>query len=251
MYGDFARVYDRLMAGVDYPAWALHYRSLLAGQGILEGSLLLEPACGTGSLTVELAQHYQVQPSDLSQEMLSVAAAKARTRGLNLHFLHQDMQTLRSHRPADAIVCACDGVNYLLTETALNRFLRSAFTALRPQGVLAFDVSSLDKLSRVLGNQPQLLRENDICYIWENAWQQDSRRLQLSLTLFERQADGRFLRIEEEQTQKAWAQEELVSALQAAGFEGIRCTGNFTMNPPTASTQRLHFTARKPQEEKL
>ena len=250
MYGDFARVYDRLMRDVDYAGWAAYYASLLDMAGVPADGLVAECACGTGSLTLPLSTRYRMTGVDISQEMLSVAAARARDRGLSLQFLHQDMQSLRSQRPVDAIVCACDGVNYLLTETALNRFLGSAFTALRPQGVLAFDVSSFDKLSRVLGNQPQLLREKDICYIWENAWQQDSRRLQLSLTLFERQADGRYLRIEEEQTQRAWTQEELLSALSQAGFEDIRCTGNFTLNPPTATAQRLHFTARKPQEEK-
>ena len=80
MYADFALVYDRLMAEVDYEAWARHYQTLLARNGVAEGAFVLEAACGTGNLSLPLARHYRLQPSDRSPEMLSVAAAKAKAK---------------------------------------------------------------------------------------------------------------------------------------------------------------------------
>ena len=106
MYTDFAGVYDRLMADVDYDAWAMHYRDLLSRCGVTDGAAVLEPACGTGNLSVRLARHYRLQPSDASVEMLSIAAKKARDAGLLLPFVHQDMRRLRAHPPADAVICA-------------------------------------------------------------------------------------------------------------------------------------------------
>lgn len=245
MYGDFALVYDRLMADVDYDAWALHYQALLAQLGVPRGAVVLEAACGTGNLSLRLARTYQLLPSDLSDAMLSIAADKARAAGQRLVFIRQDMQSLRAHRPVDALVCGCDGVNYLLTPAALSRFLRSVHAALKPGGALAFDVSSPDKLRRVLGSNTQVLRGEEICYIWENAWDEARQQLQLSLSVFDRQPGGQYLRIEEEQLQRAWTQEELEDAMRAAGFANVRCFGNFSMDPPDKQAQRLHFTAIK------
>lgn len=245
MYADFALVYDRLMAEVDYEAWARHYQTLLARNGVAEGAFVLEAACGTGNLSLPLARHYRLQPSDRSPEMLSVAAAKAKAAGLSLHFLRQDMCSLSAHRPADAVVCGCDGVNYLLKKADLRAFFSSARQVLKPGGVLAFDLSSKDKLCRVLGAEPLILREKDICYIWENAWEAERSLLHLSLTIFVKGQDGSYTRIEEEQTQRAYTPAELQTALSQEGFGQVQVFGNYSLSKPTAKAQRLHITAIK------
>lgn len=245
MYGNFALVYDRLMRGVDYEAWAAHYRALLKSAGVKDGALVLEAACGTGNLTLLLARHYNVLPSDVSPDMLSIAAKKARAAGLEVTFVRQDMRCLSAHRKADAVVCACDGVNYLTSPKALSAFFNSAYQALKPGGVLAFDVSTIDKLSRVLGNAPQVERGEDISYIWENAWQARGLKLHLSLSLFEKQEDGRYLRIDEEQIQKAWPETQLKAALGQAGFKKIKVFGNLTFSKPRENSQRMHLIAQK------
>jgi len=245
MYGDFALVYDRLMADVDYAAWGAHYLALLRERGVPDGALVLEAACGTGSLSLRLARHYALLPGDISEAMLSVAAKKARDAGLRLTFTKQDMRSLRAHKQVDAIVSGCDGVNYLLTPAALGAFLKSANASLKPGGCLAFDVSSPDKLRRVLGGAPQLLRGEDICYIWENAWDEARGLLHLSLSIFVEEAPGSYRRIEEEQTQRAWTQQELTAAMTEAGFTGVRCYANFSLEPPLPASQRLHFSAVK------
>ncbi|MFR2496071.1 MAG: hypothetical protein ACLTBF_10450 [Christensenellales bacterium] len=56
MYNDFASVYDTLMDDFDYDAWSAHYLTLIR---TVTGELprrAAECACGTGSLTVRLAQ---------------------------------------------------------------------------------------------------------------------------------------------------------------------------------------------------
>ena len=245
MYGDFAAVYDRLMEDVDYAAWAAHYRDLLSRRGVPDGALVLEAACGTGSLTIPLARHYQVQPSDLSPEMLSVAAKKAREAGLILSFVRQDMRALSAHRPAQGLICGCDGVNYLLSKADLRRFLQSARQALAPGGVLAFDISSFYKLSQVLGNNTHGLREEDICYLWQNAWQPGSRKLSMALSIFVRRDEDNWRMIEEIQTQRAWRQEEVEAALQEAGFADIVCFGDMSLKKPAKQAHRLHFAATR------
>ena len=111
MYTGFAEIYDDLMTDVNYEAWADFYCKMMAGFGIRSGKLA-ECACGTGGMTLPLFKHgFHVTGVDLSQDMLWRAAQKARAAGMAIPFVKQDMRQLRLHRPMDAVLATCDGVN--------------------------------------------------------------------------------------------------------------------------------------------
>ena len=134
MYQDFAEIYDALMNDVDYESWAEHYTRLLSIFGI-RGGKVCECACGTGGLTLPLRRRgFQMTGVDLSREMLWQAAQKARKNGMNIPFVQQDMRSLNLHKPVDAVIATCDGVNYLMTEEDLLSFFRAAKRAIRPGG---------------------------------------------------------------------------------------------------------------------
>ena len=117
MYTGFAEVYDTLMNDVHYGAWADMYARMMTAYGIPRNAKVCECACGTGSLTLPLQQlGYEMMGIDLSQEMLWQAAQKARKAGFGIPFIRQDMRQLRLHRPVDAVLATCDGVNYLLQD---------------------------------------------------------------------------------------------------------------------------------------
>ena len=81
MYTSFAEVYDQLMDNVNYEQWADFYRQLLTAYDVPSGKVC-ECACGTGGLTVPLNRRgCQMTGVDLSQEMLWIAAQKARRQG--------------------------------------------------------------------------------------------------------------------------------------------------------------------------
>lgn len=132
MYTSFSEVYDELMADVNYNAWAAFYCRLMEAYGIREGKIC-ECACGTGNLTLPLYKRgFHLTGVDLSQEMLWIASQKARNQGIAIPFVRQDMRQLHLHRPMDAVLATCDGVNYLLGDEDVLQFFRSAFAALRP-----------------------------------------------------------------------------------------------------------------------
>ena len=130
----FAAVYDRLMDDVDYPAWADYYRALLSrardGAPVRK---VCECGCGTGSMTVELARAgLEVVGVDLSAPMLEIAGDKLRRAGVSAPLVCQDMCRLQLHRPVDALVCPCDGVNYLVEDSQVAAFFRRAYALLKP-----------------------------------------------------------------------------------------------------------------------
>lgn len=244
MYTGFAEVYDELMDDVDYERWADFYAGMMSSFGIHSGSRVCECACGTGGLTLPLARRgYQMTGVDLSQDMLWIAAQKARNAGMSIPFVRQDMRQLHLHRAMDAILATCDGVNYLLSDEDVWQFVSSARRLLRPGGGLFFDVSTPYKLANVLGGQLMCEDRQNITYLWQNRFSEKTGVLDMHLCIFIRQKDGSYKRIDEEQKQRAHTMEELSNQLYRAGFERVYFYGNSTLDAPREREQRWHVAA--------
>ena len=81
-YSALAPVYDRLNRDVDYAAWADYLEECFRTYMEKKPDLILDLACGTGAMTLELARRgYDMTGLDLSEEMLAEADAKARNAG--------------------------------------------------------------------------------------------------------------------------------------------------------------------------
>lgn len=248
MYTAFASVYDRLMCDVPYQEWAAFYRAILSGMGISDNSAVVECACGTGSLTIPLARHYRMTGVDNAQDMLSRAADKARQAGCDIRLVNQDMRNLALHRPADAVLCTCDGLNYLTGAEDAPRLFASVYRALRPGGAFVFDVSTLYKLRHTLGNGVRTQVDSDISFIWHSRWSDAERLSRMEVTVFARRADGTYDRIEECQIQRAYTRDEIALLLTASGFEQVTFRGDLHHNAPRDNEPRLHVAARRPNE---
>ena len=247
MYGEFARCYDALMDDVDYDGWAAHYLALMRARGVSPRAVA-ECACGTGSLTVRLAQAgVSVIGVDSSPDMLRVAADKARARGVHIPFVCQDMRALTLHKPVDAVLATCDGVNYLCAPEAARGFFAAAFAALRPGGGIFFDVSSYGKLTQVLGDAFYGETRAQAAYLWQNHFNPATAVVDMDLTGFVREADGRYRRFDEIHRQRAHTEAELSAWLTDAGFADVAVYGERGFAPPTPDDQRWHVSALKPR----
>jgi SAM-dependent methyltransferase len=104
--------------------------------------LVLELGCGTGLLTSQLiAAGYRVLATDAAPAMLDIA------RDLVGGSAQEVRQLVLPDDPlpeADAIVAVGHPLNYLQDAEAVNRALIAIAAALRPGGLLAFDICDLE-----------------------------------------------------------------------------------------------------------
>ena len=242
-YQAFAGLYDALMDDVDYDAWAGYYLALIGRMGVTPRTLC-DCACGTGAMSVRFArQGIRVTGVDLSVDMLELARQKALQYGVQAMFVCQDMCALALPRPVDALVCACDGVNYLLDDDRLRAFFARARQALKPGGALAFDISSAYKLRKTLGNNFCGEDRGDIAYLWSNRFDESAETVTMDLTFFTRESDGRYRRFDELHVQKAHEPEHLLALLAECGFSGAQVFGDRHFNFPGTDEARIHIAA--------
>lgn len=240
-YTCFASFYDSLTQDVSY-AQRAEYFEMLIKREMPGAHLLLDLACGTGSLSAEFTRlGFEVIGVDASAEMLSVAASKAPGALL----LCQSMEALDLYGTVDATVCALDSLNHITDLDALRRvFYRVAmFTA--PQGLFVFDVNTVYKHSAVLGDNTFFYENESCCCVWRNSYTPQQHIVEIGLDFFIPGQDGAYRRQSESFAERAYTQEELAGALAKAGLEVLDVYAGDTLKPPEDTTQRLVYVTRK------
>ena len=102
---------------------------------------VLELACGSGRLTLPLAESgARVTAGDLSTKMLTQARTAAKGSGASVGFLELDMRDFDLGVQFDAIVIAANSLMHLLTAEDLGRAFDAVRRHLVPNGIFAFDV---------------------------------------------------------------------------------------------------------------
>ena len=243
-YESLAASYDRLTNDVPYGEILSFYEAILARRG-LRPETALDLACGTGSMAILLAQKgLSVLGADVSEEMLTEAAAKAAELDNPPYFIRQRMEKLRLPMPVDLAVCCLDGVNYVTVPSALQETFRRVLAALNPGGLFIFDINSEAKL-RALNGQLWLDEDDDVYCLWRTDYDETTRLCRYGMDIFTRR--GRLWeRTAEEHLEYAYRPEELTAWLEEAGFANVEVFGDRSLLPPRADEQRIFFAAQKP-----
>lgn len=242
-YEMLAGCYDRLTNDVDYEAIAAFYRTLLGREGVRPRTAV-DLACGTGSVTAILAREgLRVIGVDMSEEMLTQAAAK--TAGLDPPpiFVRQKLQNLTLPRGVDLAVCALDSLDYITEPKDCAQAIRRVYRALNPGGMFIFDVNTPEKL-RAMDGQVFLDEDQDVYCVWRGEFDDNTNICSYGMDLFIREGKH-WHRSFEEHREYAYSREQLTVFLKDAGFTHIRVYGDRTLEQPGAGEQRMYFSARK------
>lgn len=245
-YDRFAYVYDELMKDTPYASW-VEKVVRQSEKYQVQAKNILDVACGTGELSVRLAESgFQVTGVDLSEDMLSVAQAKSAERGLFVKLFKQNMAEMEGLGSFDIITIFCDSLNYLEDEEEVVKTFQRVYEQIHQNGLFIFDVHSLYKMNEIFLNHTFAQNEDKISYIWhcfEGEWP-DSVEHELSLFVLDN-GTGRYDRFDELHFQRTYSISQYTQWLKDTGFELLEISADFNDQAPNEDSERIFFTARK------
>ena len=248
-YADFALFYDRLTENIDYEALAEMYAGLLY-RYVAKGGELLDLACGTGSLSLPLSKHgFSITAADISQEMLTIAAAKSSKvhRRSKLRWLCCDMTRLHFSEQFDAVICALDSINHLPDLNDVQQCFDGVFLSLKTGGVFAADLNTPYKHREVLGNNAYTFDYEGLYCGWQNELYEDDPlcRVDMLLDFFAENEDGSYTRYSDSVSEIAPEPEMIAEMLKKSGFRSIEISEYITGEKLTDTSEKFTVTARK------
>lgn len=250
-YSAIACVYDQINSEIDYCAWADFIEKCFSKYLPSKPSLVLDLACGTGSMTFELqSRGYDMIGADMSEDMLSEAYEKAYDKGIdNILFLRQDMRSFELYGTVGAVVCCLDSVNYLTEDGDIEKCFATVHNYLDPDGLFVFDVNTPYKFENIYGNNHYIFESrdsygNDAYCGWQNDYDKESKLCNFSLSVFTCNADGKYQRADEEQTERCYTESEIKNALIKSGFEFLGIFADYEFSSPQENTERWYIVAK-------
>lgn len=252
MYQEFAKVYDEFMQTIPYTTWADYVEAVWKAHGC-KPELVLDLACGTGSLTLELSKRgYEMIGADISFEMLEIAREKAEGEKQDILYLLQDMREFELYGTVDSILCTCDSLNYILEEEELLQVFRLAENYLDPKGLFVFDMNTEYKYHDVMGERVFADTSLDAAFIWQNYYYEEEKINEYQVTFFykEQEDDTSYQRQEEIHYQKAYSVETVRALLEKCHLKVEGIYDAFSLEPATEQSERVCFVAREQRKEK-
>lgn len=213
-YSALGRWFEYLNDDCDYGQWSQYLIDLVKTRA--SGLSGLDIGCGNGYFTrAFIKEGFSVRGVDISPQMLDTAKTLALKEGVKAEFLLGDITKLKLNAKVDFAVAVNDCLNYVPRQKLKSAFSR-VHANLKKGGIFIFDISSVQKLKNVLGNNLFAEDRDDITYLWFNTLEED--RVIFDITVFVRQSDGSYTRSDERQVQYIHEESTVVSALKEAGF---------------------------------
>lgn len=233
-----APYYDHLMRVVPYRQWAEFVLRKAAELGI-KGGRALDLACGTGNFSYLLAEAgFEVLGVDLSEPMVREARRKEAEFGGRLRFLVGDVRALPVREGAfDLATSVFDSLNYLLSEEDLRRAILEAGRALRPGGVLVFDLNTEYALSGGFFDQSNLGSNDWLHFEWRSCYDRRSKICTVRMKFWV-DIGGVVREFTEVHRQRAHSEGEIVRAAEEAGLEVAGVFDNYTEKKASIFTDR-------------
>jgi len=244
-YSYFAQYYDLLTKNVEYGGRARYFHQIIS-RHLSPPAILLDLACGTGSLSLEFAAlGYEVIGVDVSPEMLGVATEKSGAAGGGILFLCQDAARLDLYGTIDVCVCALDSINHFTGVKQLEQVFSRVALFTRPGGLFLFDVNTPYKHRHILADSCFVYDLDEVYCVWQNSYRPQNDTVDIALDFFMPTGGGAYLRREERFSERIFSQELLEGLLRQCGFEVLGLWGDDSFAPPQPDAQRLIYAARK------
>lgn len=245
IYDLLAPFYDAYNSELDYSRWADFIEEIAKRECCTRPELVLDLACGTGKMTLELASRgYDMTGIDYSSEMLDIARDEAERWGFDVLWLCQDMREFELYGTVDMAVCCLDSINHLTSAADLKKCLSLIHNYLIPDGIFVFDINGRSKFENVYASNSYVLEQDDSMCVWQNYYNEKTKICDFYITLFKECSDGRFERYDELQRERMYTLRSIKGALAECGMEFIGAYSDFDFKTATDEDERIYVVAR-------
>lgn len=212
-YSALGGVFEYLNVDCGYEQWSQYLIKKLSAP---VGACGVDIGCGNGYFTRALTRAgYRMTGIDISPEMLSKAEDIALSEGVRAEFLIGDIAKLKLNARMDFAIAVNDCINYVPREK-LKKAFGGVYNALKKGASFIFDISTPEKLRGVVGNNLFADDGDDVTCLWFNTLKED--RVESDITVFTRCADGKYSRMDEEQTLYIHEPDVITETLRGVGF---------------------------------
>ena len=237
-YVNLAAWFEYLNDDCDYENWSQYLIEKLKKFPLKNG---VDIGCGGGWFTRRFSKEgYVMTGVDVSREMLDKAQETAMKEGVRAEYIIGDISRLKLPRRFSFAVAVNDLVNYLPKDKLVPAF-KNVCGALLKGGVFLFDVSSKRKFEEKIANTVSVDDREEITYLSFNHEEEDG--VTMDVTLFVKDAQGGYTRLDERHRQYAYTEEEICAALEKGGFTLLQVEGH--LGEHKDESDRLCFVARK------
>ncbi len=239
--------YDELMEVVPYNAWA-DYVFLLFQIVQHVPIKCLDCACGTGNLTFELAKSsLEVVGVDIAPRMIEVARKKAVYSPFKarVRFEEADLSNFDLDEKFDCATCLYDSLNYILEPEKLRAAFANIARHVEVDGIFVFDLNTPYALTQNLFTQSNRDPRKRLHYNWEAKFDPRTRITSVQMDFSRQLSPGKTEQFHEVHRERAYGALEIRAMLEATGWEVERLYDAYTINPPTAQSERWFFVARR------
>lgn len=246
IYDLISDLYDKVNGDVDYSAWADFIEKKLREFMKERPALGLDLGCGTGKMTLELADRgYDMTGVDYSADMLSRAAENEKQRGLDgkVLWLCQDITEFELYGTVDFCVSCLDTMNHLTSVRDFKAALDLVHNYLSPDGIFIFDINCRAKFENVYADNAYVFEAGDDMLVWQNNYKKSSSLCDFYVTLFKKTGDT-YERYDELQTERMYSLRSVKNMLLGAGFELLGIYSDFENTPASDSSDRAYIAAR-------
>lgn len=248
IYSILSEVYDEINGEIDYSGWADFICEIIRRYGRIETRDVLDLACGTGRMTVELARRgYSMVGVDLSPEMLARATDAAQDAGQSdrILLLCQDMCGFELYGTVEAAVCCLDSVNHITDAKALRRCFLLLHNYIAPDGLFVFDVNTERKFRELYGENSYVFECEEGVVTWQNFYNADRGVCDFLIDVFRERPDGAYERFSECQRERLWTSRSLKKIIAESGFELVGIYEDTDFTPATDNGLRHYYVIRR------
>ena len=117
---------------------------------------------------------------------------------------------------------------------------------LDPNGIFIFDFNTRHYYRDIVADSTIAEDRDNISFIWDNYYDEDSNINELALSLFVQEADSKLYRkYEELHYQRGYTLNEIISLIEKSGLALVNAYDAFTKKAATENSERIYIIAKE------